>query len=138
RARGTPPRPPPARPRVSRRAEPARRPGGRLDRPFPHKGDGAREGGFATLELPREAADDQPLVLELGRLDLSAQVLDMDAILREQSVVGELVRRVGEHLIDRGLAAEFLRSEERRVGKSVELDGCGNSEKKTRIRKTMR
>src|SRR5206468_9939515 len=71
-------------------------------------GDGAREGGFATLELPREAADDQPLVLELGRLDLSAQVLDMDAILREQSVVGELVRRVGEHLIDRGLAAEFL------------------------------
>src|SRR5438128_2494187 len=68
----------------------------------------ARERGLAALELPREAPDDEPLVLELGGVDLAAQVLDVDAVLRKQRVVRQLVCRVREHPVDRLLAAEFL------------------------------
>jgi len=55
------------------------------DRPFSHERDGAAERGLASLELPREAADDEALVLELRRLDLAAQVLDVDAVLRNSA-----------------------------------------------------
>src|SRR5258705_12588737 len=103
-----PRRPRPARARGTRRAARARWRRGPLDRPFSHERDGAAERGLASLELPGEAADDEALVLELGRLDLAAQVLDVDAVLREQRVVRELVGVVGEHLVDRRLAAEFL------------------------------
>src|SRR2546426_169530 len=68
----------------------------------------ARERGLASLELPREAPDDEPLVLELGGVDLAAQVLDVDAVLREQRVVRQLIRGVREHPVDRLLAAELL------------------------------
>src|SRR2546425_12024334 len=70
----------------------------------------ARERRLAPLELPREAPDDEPLVLELGGVDLTAQVLDVDAVLREQGVMRQLVRRVREHPVHRLLAAEFLLS----------------------------
>src|SRR5436309_1127174 len=36
----------------------------------------ARERGLASLELPREAPDDEPLVLDLGGVDLAVQVHD--------------------------------------------------------------
>src|SRR5712691_11449595 len=91
-----------------RRAARARWRSDPLDRPFSDERDGAAERGLASLELPREAADDEALVLKLGRLDLAAQVLDVDAVLREQRVVGELVSGVGDHLVDRRLAAEIL------------------------------
>ena len=58
----------------------------------------AAERRLAAFELPREAAEDQPLVLQLGRVDVAAEVLDVHAVLREQRVVRQLVRRVREQL----------------------------------------
>src|SRR2546426_6127350 len=79
-----------------------------LDLPFTRERDGAAERGLASFELPREAPDDEALVLELGRFDLPSQILDVDAVLRKQRVVSELVGGVGEHLLHGRFAAEFL------------------------------
>src|SRR4026208_1520510 len=51
-----------------------------------------RESGLAPFALPREAPKDQALVLQPGRIDVAAQVLDVHAVLREERVVGQLVR----------------------------------------------
>src|SRR3989442_13923712 len=91
-----------------RGAAPQRGPARASSLPFPHERHGATERRLPSLELPREAAEDQPLVLQLGRLDLAAQVLDVDAVFGEERVVGELVGAVGEQPVHRRLAAEFL------------------------------
>src|SRR5438552_3236843 len=72
RWRGTVRRPRPARVRATRRGAPARWRSDPLDLPFSRERDRAAERGLSSLELPGEAADDEPLVLELGRLDLAA------------------------------------------------------------------
>src|SRR5207247_6370710 len=108
RAPGTPRRPRRARLRATGRAARARWRSDPLDLPFSHERDGAAERGLASFELPREAPDDEALVLELGRVDLPSQILDVDAVLAKQRVVRELLAGVGEHLLHRGFAADFL------------------------------
>src|SRR5205085_10462589 len=76
--------------------------------PIAKKRDRAAECGLAALELPWEAAEDQPLVLQLWRVDVAAEVLDVHAVFRKERIVRQLVRRIGEQLVDGFLAAEFL------------------------------
>src|SRR5436190_5031407 len=76
--------------------------------PFSHERHGSTERRLSALKLPREAPENHALILQLRRFDLSTQILDMHAILGEQRVVRELVGTVGEHLVDRRLAAELL------------------------------
>src|SRR5216684_4301645 len=76
--------------------------------PFTGKGDGAAECRLAAFELPGEAAEDQPLVLQLRSPDIAAQILDVNTVFGEQGVVRELVGGVGKQLVDRFLAAELL------------------------------
>jgi hypothetical protein len=45
-----------------------------LLRPLAVEGDDAGEGGFAALELPGEAADDQAAVLQRGVADVAARL----------------------------------------------------------------
>ena len=63
---------------------------------------------LAAFELPREAAEDQPLVLQLGRVDVAADVLDVHAVLREQRVVRQLIGGVRKQLGNRLRPAELL------------------------------
>src|SRR5262245_59113707 len=77
---------------------------------LPLTGEGHHPGEcrLAALELPREAAEDETLVLQFRGVDVSAQVLDVHAVLREQRVVRELVGRIGKQLRDRLRSAEFF------------------------------
>src|SRR5512134_897697 len=72
---------------------------GSLRLPFPRERHRPRERGFAALEEPREASDDQPLVLDLGGVDPAAQVLDVNAVLGEERVVGQLIGVVREQAL---------------------------------------
>src|SRR6185436_13386271 len=72
------------------------------------KRDGPAERRFAAAELPREAAENQPLVLERLRGNLAAKILDVHAVLREERVVRELIRGVRKELRDAGGPAELL------------------------------
>src|ERR1041385_4949895 len=90
----------------------------RLAGPLPEKRHRPAERRPAAFELPGETPHDAPRVLQLRRVDLPAEVLDVHAVLREERVMGELVGGVGEHPVHRLLAPEpglRRRSEERRV-----------------------
>src|SRR5712664_149588 len=71
-----------------------------------HHGDGPAKRGFAALEAPREAAELDLLIEYL--VDLPAQVLDVDDVVREQQRVHDLVVRLGKNLIE-ALAQLLLR-----------------------------
>src|SRR5688500_1374215 len=76
--------------------------------PFTLERHRAAERRLSAAELPWKHADDHPLVLQLRRLDVAAEILDVHAVEREQSVVRELVGRVGKHLLHALRPAEQL------------------------------
>jgi hypothetical protein len=65
-----------------------------LQRPLAVERHDAGESRLAALELPGEAPEREPAVLQLGRVDLPAQVLDVHAVPGEQRVMGELIGAV--------------------------------------------
>src|SRR5205085_9080478 len=65
------------------------------------------EGGLAALELPWEHAQRDALVVQRLHADVAAQVLNVNAVMRKQRIVGELVSRIGEQLGDL-ILAKFL------------------------------
>src|ERR1700686_3948192 len=70
---------------------------------FEHR-DRAAERSLAALEAPREAAEKDLAVQHL--VDLAAQVLDMDDVVRKQQRVHDLVVGLGPDLIE--AAAKLL------------------------------
>src|SRR5579864_4279592 len=69
-----------------------------------HDRDRAAERRLAALEAPREAPELDPRVKHL--VDLAAEVLDVDHVVREQQRVHDLVVRLWEDLVE--TAAELL------------------------------
>src|SRR4051794_13987597 len=67
---------------------------------FIQEGDGARKGGFATLELPGKTANRHTSILQFRRADLPTHIFDVDTVMGEEGVVRQLVGAIGKELID--------------------------------------
>src|SRR5258708_16195861 len=81
--------------------------------------DGAAQGSLAALEAPREAAELDSLIQPL--VDLAAQVLDMDDVVRKKKRVHDLVVGHREDLVE--AAAQLLLRLLRLVGADAPDDG---------------
>lgn len=61
---------------------------------------------LSSLELPREDAEGDAFVVQFFESNVAAEIFDVHTIMREEGIVGELIRRIREQLVNL-VRAEF-------------------------------